>query len=146
MSILNLQQEAAQIPPQGWDDFATQSWANIARADWERIKHMYTPVEQYLFGMVNNPQYRQQQVNQNLATFNAHNNASEGTFNRDLGRYGMSLSPDQAQSHERQMAIQRGLGQVEAVNRTKMGLQNMEYGILGAGTRPQVEPTTAPQV
>lgn len=113
--------------------YAADTNAAIARRDWERYKEAFMPLEDYLFSMVNNPAYRTQQVSQNLQDFNQTFDAGQAGFSRNLSRYGLSLSPEESSSYARMSALNKGLGQVEAVNRTNRYVDEMENQIIGAG-------------
>lgn len=117
-------------------NYYKETQAALTRANWERYKERFQPLEDYLFGMVNNPQYQQQQVAQNLGSFNQSFENAQGTFDRNLGRYGLTLNGMEQQAYDRNMNLTQGLGQVEAVNRTNRYLRDQEFGIVGAGTKP----------
>lgn len=116
--------------------YASETMAAIARRDWERYKETFMPLEDYLFQYINNPGYRQGVVSDNLQNFNSAFDSAQAGNDRNLQRYGLQLSPDETQSQQRMASLQKGLGQVEAINRTNRVLKDQEYRILGAGTNP----------
>ncbi len=126
------------------DNEASDTWTRIARADWDRYKEMYQPVEDYLVGMVNNPAMKHNMEVKNLGQFDKNIASSEAGYQRGLQGYGLQLSPEQKASHERQYNVTKGLGEVESVNRTRRGMQDLENTILGAGGRPDVAPQNPP--
>lgn len=116
--------------------YASDTMAAIARRDWERYKETFMPLEDYLFQYINNPGYRQGVVTENLQNFNSAFDSAQMGNQRNLERYGLQLSPDETQSQQRMASLQKGLGQVESINRTNRILKDQEYQILGAGSNP----------
>lgn len=127
-------------------NYANQTNAAIAQAEWANYQQNYQPLESVLANYVNNPGYKQSQISQNVSAFNQQNQANQGTFQRNVGRFGLQLTPDQKASQQRQFNTQSATGRVEANNRTRFGLQAQEYGILGAGTQPLVSTAQGTQI
>ncbi len=120
----------------GADDYAAQTNAAISRADWERYKETYQPLEDLLLSRVGNQQYNQNQISQNLNRFNQGFGSSVQGYQRNLKRYGLTLNPNEQMSFNRMVDQSKTLGQVETINRTTRDLQDQELGIIGAGTKP----------
>lgn len=119
--------------PMSDPSYAAKTGARVAKQDWQIYQQYYQPLENYLFNMVNNPGYDASQISKNNSDFNNQFTAAQSTNQRDLGRYGLTMTAPQKQAYNRLQDESKALGQVNSINSTNVGLQNMEYSILGAG-------------
>jgi len=120
----------------GDKNYASKIRAAIARADWNRYKQTVRPIEDRLISMYDNPQMRQS----GIATARQHvERAFQGggrAFEDRLASYGLSLSPAQKQSYDRQRNLSYGLADVNAANRANRAFDNRDMRIMtGSGQR-----------
>lgn len=118
---------------QGSGSYASDTEAAIARAEYGDYKSTFQPLESYLANMVGNTGYQTQQIGQSQTDFSNQFNAAQGTNQRQLGRYGLSMTPDQQTSYNRLQDENKALGMVSTTNRTQRGLRDQDYYILSGG-------------
>lgn len=112
---------------------ADTTLANISLQDWGNFKSTFFPLQNYLTQMVNNPAFSSSQVGQASQNFNNGMQNSLGQYGREMGRMGLTPTTEQTAFNTEQTQQAQATGNVEAVNRTNMGLQNLSNQILGSG-------------
>lgn len=117
----------------GDKNYAAKTNAAIRRADWERYKSQVRPIEDRLISQYNNPELRQMGIqgarDQVAKAFQNSGNA----FEDRLSSYGLTLSPQQRQSYERQQNLAFGLADVNAGNRANRAFENRDQQIMTGG-------------
>lgn len=111
------------------EDMRTQ----LLRSQFEEAKKRWWPLEDELFASYKNPLQRQLGLQDAMATFNRSADAADASANRQLAGLGITLTPEQQAVRDKESATQRGLGEVEAYNRTARRFDDRDNAILSGG-------------
>lgn len=106
----------------------------LLRSQFEDAKTRWWPIEDELLASYKNPVQRQLGLQDAMQTFGRSADAADGATDRRLAGLGITLTPEQQAVREKESATQRGLGEVEAYNRTAQRYDDRDNAILtGAG-------------
>lgn len=122
------------------NSFARDANAALLRSQYQDWSSRFRPIEDELLDSYNNPNVLNQSQEQGADLFQRGFTASQGAADRRLASYGLTLTPDQQASRDRQTDLAKGLGQVNAFNSTARDIKDrdteMLTGLSGA-TRSQ---------
>ena len=109
--------------------------AALLRADYEDWAARYQPLEQELLGLYNNPGALASAQSQAVSSFDQNFDTAAGAYDRRLAGYGIQLTPEQQQARDRSLEFNKGLGEVDAMNRTARAIDDRDQLIAtGAGS------------
>jgi len=126
----------------GWDEGSLQqqadrSWleegsaegmdlqaAALLQSQFNQNREMYVPVAQSLSNWLGDPQAGEETIDKSRQAGLATGTSAMGSQNRDMQRYGNSLTKGQKQQFNTGLAMDRTAGGVGAANNTRQGLMD----------------------
>lgn len=120
-------------PASGGRMEGSDNMAKIHRAQWEDYRSRFAPVEDMLFDRFNDTTYTNKAVEKaGLTMANAFDSSREQT-QRNLSRYGVTQTGDQAAVSERTAGLKKAAAVAGAKNATRTAMEDQKLGIMAGG-------------
>lgn len=121
----------------GDKNYASETLAAVSREQWEDYQNRFFPIEDMLFSMLV-PGYVRAQGAEGLSSVGNTYQNSLNAAERESREYGLSYSPQEQQSLDRQAQLRQGLSEVDMYNRSAEDARNRQMGVLGGGLRQSI--------
>lgn len=106
----------------------------LARAEWADYLASYGPLEDEILRSVNNPAMRTQAMSNAQAYSAGQFRANDAAYRRDLASFGLSMTPGQEASYQRNQNIASGLSSLNAQNQTSLAIKDRDRQLIaGSG-------------
>lgn len=109
---------------------ASDQMGNLLRAEWGDYLNRFSPYDQKLIGLATSDEDNQQAIARARANVGSSFDTSTATMQRNNERLGLSNYANRAQSLNRQTASSRTLAELNAVNKTRLHVQDRDKSIM----------------
>jgi len=114
----------------GDDQYASETRARIARAEWDDYKRRFQPVENQMMAYATSTDDGrsvgrvQQSIGQGF-------DSAQGQYERNMSRYGLAIDPEQRQSMQRNMALNEAATTAQGVSSARQAEEERRIGLMG---------------
>jgi len=115
----------------GSKTYASDTWADITRAQWQDYQARFVPYENELIGQLtyDNPAIVQNEINKGTQTASSAYDTANRMNQQNVGLYGAALTQGYQQQQNRTNQTQRSAAVVNEANRIRQELQDQNRQI-----------------
>lgn len=118
---------------------ASKVRAAIARAEFNDYRNRFYPLEDRRIAMVGNSALKQKQIGEAVGLTQQGFDTAEGIRADRVRSYGLQLTPEQQQAHDRKLGVERTAATVGAANTTRRAVDARDLSALGLSQDPARE-------
>lgn len=111
----------------------SDNMAKIHRAQWEDYRKRFAPVEDMLFSRLNDSTHANEAVDKAGLTMAKSFDAGRKQTDREMSRYGVRSTGDQAEASERTFGLKKAAATAGARNATRTAMEDQKMGIMAGG-------------
>lgn len=120
-------------PNQSGKHQASNTYADITRAEWADYKKTFQPWEQDLAASIGNEEMLSEQLGKTDTAVNASFDQAAGTLDRNNTRRGLSLNPEEQAVVDRTSGMGRAATLADAKNNVRIHSQDRDNQLLTSG-------------
>jgi hypothetical protein len=121
-------------PTQTGKHQASNTRADLARAQWDDYKTRFQPVENILLGAATGDERMDDFMGRSTENVNQQYDMADQAYKRGINRYGISPTPRQQQAHDKSFGLSKASTEVSLRNQTRSHIADSNLEMLsGAG-------------